>query len=436
MRCAFLLNARPMTLDPDFYAGSRAGGYLFPPEAATEATVRQLAEGYRRFVVADNGAFDDIGRIASAVPAADSADGWARARVELAARARAVDTQSRLPTQLSVRPDAVVGGEDITVAVWLRAGIPEEALRRQRRAIAARNEAAARRGVELTRTLDGPAVLTVASAHDYDTAHDAGRRFADAGVRSAAIGFGAFMADDQWTAVAKVRGRLRKLPRSLPCRYLRTALVARGFFDGWAATGAGAPDHFHFLGLGAPIMVPVAALPAAATRLITFDATSPIKDATSGSMYVTAPAPLTVRTWKVAERIASGERSWTCPCRFCATFTAQHPFDQPRAAAVRGATSAAFTSADLRPGAALATAVPLFRTAPDPVGRSAERARIGHNHWVLSTLARTLTERSADLEGFVGERVARYEANAGAPHFAEAVRLAYDIARSDADILA
>lgn len=436
MKCSFLVNARPLTLDPDFYTASRSGGYLFPPEAATRATVDKLASGSRRFVVADNGAFDDIGRIASTSQAISGPDRWERTRVHLAGLASAVDTQGRLESQLRVRPDAIIGAEDITLAVWLRAGIPEELLRRQRRGIAARNAATARKAVDLAIRLPGRTVLAVASAHDYDTAHDAGYRFADAGVTAAAIGFGAFMADDQWTATVKVRGRLRKLPRSLPCRYLRTALVARGFFDGWASAGGDAPGHFHFLGLGAPIMVPIAAIPAQRTPLVTFDATSPIKDATSGSMYVTKPAPLTVRTWNVAERIAAGERKWTCPCGFCTAFLDRHPFDQQGAAAILNTTAAPFTSADLRPGAALAATMPLFRNASDPVGKQAERARIGHNHWVLSTLARNLTARSKDLDQFVEGRVSSYETNAGAPHFAQVVRLAYDIARTDSAFLA
>lgn len=432
MKCSFLLNARRMTLDEDFYKVSRAGGYLFPPEGATKADAEELAAHPRRFVVADNGAFDDIGRIAQTASAITGPDRWERIRSELAGAAALVDTQSKLQIQMAVRPDAIVGAEDITLAVWLRAGLPEVLLRGDRKSLAARNAATAQRGLVLAETLKGTTVLTVASAHDYDTAFDAGKVFGAAGVKAAAIGFGAFMADDQWGSTAKVRGRIRRLPRSLPMRYVRTALVAKGFFDGWATVG-GFPDHFHFLGLGAPIMLPVAVLPARRVPLITFDATSPIKDAISGSLYVSLPAPLTVRTWKVADRLATREQRWTCPCGFCRSLLADHPFDLEAASAVRNASTAPFTSVDLRAGSPLADALPLFRIATDGIGKLAERARIGHNHWVLSNLARNLTSHSSNLTEFIEERVHRYEQNAGAAHYAEAVRLAFEIVRPESE---
>jgi hypothetical protein len=425
MKCSFLLNARPLTLDSEFYAASRCGGYLFPPEQAQAAVVGELVRRYRQFVVADNGAFDDIGRIAATVRPAGDRDHWERARDQLRKLSAAVDTQSKLNLQLSVRPDAVVGAEDITLAVWLRAGLPEELLRKERVSLARRNSVSAQQGLALANSLGGVTVLTVASAHDYDTAFDAGQQFSAAGIRHAAMGFGAFMADDDWTSTIKVRGHLRKLPHNLPNRYLRTALVVKGFFDGWS-TRDSAPEHFHFLGLGAPIMLPIAALAAQKTKLVTFDATSPIKDATSGSLYVTLPAPLTVRLWKVAERMTSEQRNWTCPCRFCRAFLSSHPLNLDEAKAIRDA-SGPFTSDDLGPGEALGEALPLFRIASDVIGKQAERTR------VLSTLARNLSARTRDLDQFVAKRVALYQAHAGRARFAEAVGLALKIVKPESE---
>ena len=85
---------------------------------------------------------------------------------------------------------------------------------------------------------------------------NAGRAFGSAGLRSAAMGFGAFMADNSFSNRIVIQGRAHSLPRPLPMRYLRTALVARGFWDGWKVTRS-APRRFHFLGLGAPIMIPL-----------------------------------------------------------------------------------------------------------------------------------------------------------------------------------
>ena len=432
MRCSFLINARSSTLTQEFYEASRCGGYLFPPDAATRAIVANLSGRKQRWVLSDNGAFDNIARIAQTGSAITGADRWNRVLAVLREASAVVDSSAQLDVQLSVSPDAIVGSEDITLAVWLRAGVDESLLRRRRQELASRNRRVAERGLALQQQLPDVPVLTVASAHDYDSAYDAGQALATAGVRAAAIGFGAFMADDQWGQSVKIRGRTRALRRSLPMRYLRTALVSRGFFDGWATLANGVPDRFHYLGLGAPVMLPVAVLPARRCPDLTLDATSPLKDAVEGSLYVSRPAALKVRTWKVADRLAGPNPvPWSCPCQFCGGFLQAHPFDLPLAQQVRAASTKPFTAADLRVGTPLGKALPLFRIASDRLGREAELARIGHNHWVLGTLARAITRQSAALEELARGHVERYEAHAGAPHFAEAVRMAFEITRPD-----
>ncbi len=433
MRCSFLVNARNSTISADFYERSAAGGFLFPPDRPTRALTRFLATS-RILVLSDNGAFESIGRLANSAALTTSPDRRNTAVRTIRAAAKSVDPIAQLPVQLSVNPNAIIGIEDITLAAWLRSDVDETQLRGLRAEIRRRNTRVAERGVALQQRLAPVQVLTVASAHDYDTARDAGVAMADAGVRAAAIGFGAFMADDGWASTAKVSGRVRRLGRLLPSRYLRTALVARGFFDGWTTTGQPPPDRFHFLGLGAPIMLPLAALAASACPQVSFDATSPIRDATEATLYVSRPASLKVRTWKVAEAMARPQGTkWSCPCSFCRTFTSLHPFDPIALRQLRAAGGPNLSAADLKAGGRLADITPLFRIGGGAVGRSAEAARIGHNHWVLGTMARQLTTASRDLEPWVARHVARYRANAGAGHFAEAVRLAFEITRQGGD---
>ena len=424
MQARFLVNARPQTVEAEFYRASSAGGLLFPPAAATAGLIASLRASSRRFLLADNGAFDDIGRLATAATVhADGAAGqWHRVREFIAQQTSAAPPHIDEAMQRSVQPDAVIGPEDITLATWLRAGIPEEELRTQRRSIAGRNAKIARRAEQMQADNPDIVVYGVASAHDFDTAFDAGRAFADAGIRSAAIGCGAFMADDQWTSTVKVRGRIHSLPRSVPARYLRTAMVTRGFFDGWATAGL-PPDHFHFLGLGAPIMLPLAAIPAGGVPHVTFDATSPIRDAVAGSLYVSRPAPLTVKTWRVAENLANGSRSWDCPCGFCRAYLVKYPFDLAQAADAVNSVQGRPESADLRTGQPLSAALPLFQIGNTVAAREAERARIGHNHWVLANLCRSLSA-TGSLATLAERRVAQYERAAGNAAFAAGVRLA------------
>lgn len=421
---SFLVNARPSTLSREFLSGMYAGGILFPPDRATAATVAALAGPWRRrFVLADNGAFDAIGRIAASLPT--SADNAAKIKAVRMA-AGAVDSNSQLTEQLAVRPDAVIGPEDITLACWLRAGVGETDLVQRRNELRRRNSSVARRGSNMQAAHPELTVYTVASAHDYDSAFDAGQALGDEGVRAVAMGFGALMADDSWATRIKHRGRWLPLPRALPMRYLRTAQAVRGFFDGWAASGSTAPNRFHFLGLGAPVVLPVSAYAARSVPRVTYDATSPIKDAAQGTLYVSEPAQLKVRTWNVLERmVLDPEHRWNCPCQFCRAFCLVHPIDEARIQML-ASRRRPLTPGDLRVGRVAAQAVPLFAVGPGPLGRAAEEARAGHNHWIVGLTLRRLSA-AVDLRAAAAADVADYAANAGAAHFGQSVALAWDL---------
>jgi hypothetical protein len=240
------------------------------------------------------------------------------------------------------------------------------------------------------------------------------------------------MADDYSTDRVHIGRRVVRFGENLPRRYLRTALAARGFMDGYAKAAGGPPQAFHFLGLGAPIMMGVVAAAFSATPLLTFDATSPIKDATSGSLYTTKPAYLKLRTRAVARSVADGRTQWACPCRFCREFSARHP---PSYAAAHRWGSAhpgvSVTAADLRPGGDLYDALPLLSEPPSgPLRREVTYARMGHNHWVLCEVCADLryhSERNT-LIPHVRQVIDQYELSTRSARFARAVRFGMDLA--------
>jgi hypothetical protein len=427
-RFSFLVNARPSTLAAGFQQRGHSGGVLFPPDRAASATVAALANRRtREFVLADNGAYDAIGDQVAALPVGTDD---AEAIASLRAAAAEVDTVAQLSEQLAVRPQGLVGPEDITLASWLLAGVEESALVRRRNELRRRNHAVAQRGLAMQAAHPDRIVYTVASAHDHDTAFDAGSALGKSGNRAVAMGFGAMMADDSWTNQVKIHGRKHRLPRSLPQRYLRTALVARGFFAGWAASGAPPPARFHFLGLGAPIMLPLTAYAARRVDAVTYDATSPIKDAVEGTIYVSKPAQLKIRTWKVVERLATGDLArWSCPCSFCRNFCLLHPFDDARLSTLGRSRHRPFTAEDLHAGHVAAQAAPLFAIGPGPLSAAAAEARAGHNHWVIGTTLTSMSQ-APDPRAAVDAHVASYVANAGAEHFGLAVELAWQQLRN------
>jgi hypothetical protein len=422
-------------------------------------------------MLVDNGRFDDVGRIAAdyAVEAAAAlapilragqAGGGATSNrrpsarwTELSARsqrrlaglaqriaksATAAHPGLDLSEQLALGPSHVIGVEDITAASWLRLGLDVDLHSDARADLRRRNRAVARAAAAIVS--DGSAALgpvqylPVASAMDYDTAFDAARVFAASGLSGAATGFGAYMADDTYVDRFKRDGRWRTLPTRVPQRYLRTIVVALGFWDGWAAETRGkAPAHFHFLGLGAPIMLGLVALVAHGSDELTFDATSPIRDAVEGTIYTHLPTPLKLRTRVLAVRLMEDPAfRWRCKCPFCRSYLAQHPFDREAGFRWRSRNPARpLTAADLRGGTTLGRAFPLLA---EPRGGKAradvDRARIGHNHWTIERIVADINKHRTrgQLAGRQDELVALYTERTNADSFARAVRIAFSLA--------
>jgi hypothetical protein len=462
----FVVNLRGETASDGFRTALNPRSYLVPGNAS--AVMRQRAheladEGVD--VYADNGHFDDIGRIAGTLATVSDRlhllveeqervlerkvrpreleHGVRDAYRELAARARVAsqlavaDRDQTLAKQRAFSPTRLVGSEDITMAVWLALNIEPTYLGLPRRDYRRLNEAVARtaaREIDQLPPAEASGYYAVASAVDYNSARDAGRAFAAAGLARAAMGFGAYMADDNSSDFVIIGRRRLDFASSMPNRYLRTALVARGFWDGYREASDTVPQAFHFLGLGAPIMLGVVALAAWGTPVLTYDATSPIRDAAEGTLYLSAPAPLKVRTRRIAVQLASLDRDeWNCPCPFCGPFAAEHPFDYPVGHAWFADHPGQEPEAtDLQPGGALFDAFPLLsEPAPGVLRSKVNFTRMGHNHWALTRITAALNASSGQRERLsrhVEGVVDRYERASTSPRFAAAVRFALTLA--------
>lgn len=459
-------NLRPDTSTPSYRSQLRPWGYLLAPSNATPAIrARALELRVDKYgIVADNGNFVEIGRVAStfrtrAQVLFDEIN-VIELRLKRCVRPNDVPTSLRtrfrglardvqrevgrvihargnpLPRQLEVRPTHVIGAEDITIAVWLAlnfeqayAGIPRGTFRALNDAVATR-AATERAAVEVSKAR----YLPVVSALSYNTALDAGRSFARAGHMSAAMGFGAYMADDHYSDYLDIGARRIVLPVAMPNRYIRTIAVARGFWTGYSGEAGRSPEAFHFLGLGAPIMVALAALCAWGTNALTFDAMSPIMDAVEGTLYTSKPAYLKLRTRSIAFRFATTPGAvWDCPCRTCAQFQQEFPFDYGEGRAWHNRTKAKEVAAtDLRPGGTLFQAYPLLsEPTAGPLRRRVSEVRMGHNHWVLNSIMAALGRHSRtkqDLSTFVRGVTGAYGRATSSPRFRDAIDFAYRLA--------
>ena len=466
---AFLYNLRPETYTPTVSQNLSPKGYLLSPAYATRKA-KELAQQVRfqeYRLMADNGNFSHIeklraqfeataqslflevakaehqlGRSLRASDAFDSLRNKYRALakdVQNAAKQLAGNGEENLQVQIELNPTSLIGVEDITLAAWLSLNIEPVYLDFPSATYRALNRSVAKRAVKRQKQL--PEALAqeyypVASASSYNTAFDVGSEFARKGLEKISMGFGAFMADDNWTDHVQIGTRTIVFKERFPNRYIRTAAVAKGFWDGYMHQAGRPPKAFHFLGLGALIMLPLVTLAAWETPDLTFDATSPIKDALQGgTLYVTKPAYLKLRTQSIAYRLASDPTAeWNCPCPFCREFIANHPFQRELGFKWLKQTGAReVSSQDLRAKGALFSAFPLLsEPGAGPLRKAVNQARIGHNHWVLEEIMTdlgTATDRQ-DFQARVEGILKRYEENTKADRYGRAIRFAYNLITS------
>lgn len=470
-RIDFIYNLRRDTFDVFVLNTLSPAGYLLAPNNATR-TLRKLAQSIpptgRQFF-ADNGNFTLIGKIRKKFKH-QGRDLWERVR-EIEERLRRTIRKNEMPSslrksyktlavavqkeaealagsgdqmfneQLSLNPTSLIGVEDITMASWLSLNIEPDYLQFPRRDYRKINNVVAWKAVKRVNALGNifrAKYYPVASAVSYNTAFDAGRIFARRKIKKISMGFGAYMADDNYTDHVHLGRKRIDFPSRMPNRYLRTANVARGFWDGYLKEAGEPPEAFHFLGLGAPIMIAIVSLAAWGTHKLTFDATSPIKDAVKGgTLYVTKPAYLKVRTRKVAYRLASSKnRTWDCPCPFCTAFVAKHPFRYKIGRQwFQEHKRDKVTSKDLRPGNPLFIAFPLLSEPKGgPLRKAVDFARIGHNHWALEQITKSLRRASrteAKLLTRVRNIVNAYDKHTNSSRFAQAVKFGLSLASRD-----
>lgn len=466
----FIHNLKTETFGALFTGDFRPAGFLIAPHYAV-GTLRELAGqvtgATRQPLLVDNGNFSTIGQLrddfqfeaaalavrtrvfeaelgrsaregelpADLTAAYDALERWVRAE----ALRRGLDDAVMVENQMALDPDRIIGAEDLTMATWLSLDIEPRFTSRRRSDYRRYNQSVARRAVSVRDSLPEhlrAQYYPVASAMSYNTAVDAGREFAEAGLQAMSMGFGAFMADANWCDHLIIGRRTVDLGRKLPMRYLRTAAVAAGFWAGYREVSGTAPERFHFLGLGAPVIIPPTVLAARETPHLTFDAMSPILDATKDvTLYTNDPALLKLRTRKIALRLArEPNHEWICPCPFCQRFMQQYPFDYERGHRWFADTAAtAVTADDLRPEGPLHDAYPLLSEPRSGERRDAvDYARIGHNHWILERTMTTLesAERRDGLHTRVENLIEAYAENTTVS-YATALRVAVSLARGE-----
>lgn len=470
MNCRFIYNLKKETADPIFRKWLHPSGYLLAPNNASPAMVKlaTTVRSERKLrLFADNGNFALLQDIQAKFmrqslslyaqmqsvrtrlrrePRAEEIPEKVKSQYrklaedvsrDILIRSESILRGDNLARQLSYSPTDIIGAEDISVAVWLSLDIEPNYLGYTNKHYADINRNVAKRWksdlVKLSVTLRDRC-YAVASASSYDSAFEAGRAFAEAGIRRIAIGCGSFMHDNHFSDYLYMHGKRIDLPTTMPNRYVRTVAVACGFFDGYRKVLHKAPRGFHYLGLGAPALLPLAALCAWGTEDLTFDAMSPILDATEGTIYLSGPRFEKERTRELAFALASGQTSsWDCSCPFCLDFKKKYPFDYSDARIwFSKKKPPSVTADDLRPSGGLYKAFLLFA---EPSGGQLRQAvtfaRMGHNHWVVETIMAGIRKNSSslpELRDYVRDMVRKYAEATEQASLARAIDYCYKLA--------
>lgn len=465
----FLLNLRNETLSPKLLKPLSQNGFLISPKYAKGRileTVQQLRNA-GAIVLADNGNFSSLDDITSKFEERSNVivDEITKTEKKLGHRVRNGDLNDSLLTecttlalevqkaseqitvhgsdplesQINSFPSHLIGAEDLTVAALVKLNIEPSYLNLGREFFKNLNlsviQRAANHMERIPRELQYN-YYPVASAMSYDNAYDAGEVFAKSGIEKIAMGFGAYLCDRRKTDFVDFAGKRIEFEERLPNSYVRAGVVAKGFWEGYTNTRGKAPEAFHFLGLGVPIMLGISALFAWGTSTVTFDATSPIKDAFSGTVYIYKPSFLKAKNTRLCTKLAKGViAEWDCPCPFCREFIQKYPFDYVKGTQWFQDNQREVNDDDLDSGSLISQAYPLFaKLDNNTLGKEIRLARIGHNHWVLNKIMEELSNNSRDLNSlrtYIGNVVENYEKEAISSDFARAINFLYQNAHAD-----
>jgi len=456
----FLVNARTQTLSAIYRKYSPPHGYLAPPSYLTKGVRKQLLElpgTPKPLILVDNGRFDDIQRIRkeytkqskslsvafakagisqASCPERNTLPVSIRAAADVLAnkladaaigKSKAIDPNE----QLSISPSSVVGIENITGALWHSAGLELSVITGGHKTIERQN----RRNLRETASKKRKAILSkvhdmpVISATDYKSAFSAGKIIARSKIRRFCLPFGAFMADNRTTS-SYVYGKHRiLLESSVPARVLRSVLVAKGLADGWKSASGSPPEHIHLLGLGQMLILGLVAQAFSGVRTLTCDATSPFKDAASGSLYTSLPVFRCLNVDAVVWHLLHKKNGkWNCPCKWCKEHTARQDWIAARKWLKRNAHNLPSAShLPLKRNSELSKLLPYFSILPD---KNTLDARIGHNHYIMQNCAEQLSSvwtSKIKLNSYVKATVKDYTEITSSTYYAKALITALDI---------
>lgn len=364
------------------------------------------------------------------------------ADIARASRSRVTEEYTRhaVERQLSMRPDLLVGMEDLTLGTMAALNLEPEYCAHTETFYEQLADAPIAWARRTTDGEFGPVEGTVLAglhALDFDSAVIVGRRAAEAGLNAVALGMFGALTDRNYVDYRVEDGRILSFPRPVPRPYVRVVELVAGVVEGYRRAGRPKPS-IHALGVGTPILLPLLALLGDGAEYFATDSTSPIVDGWSSptiSLYIDDPAPMKYRGSRIAEIWLKDGRAWNCPCHYCEGFRTAHPPKVNEAYRWwKREGKPRIVKRMLERDGPLSALLPFLGYAEDDeLRREAGLARVGHNHVTLRRIQDQIRRRRDDNKSFgswVEAIVQAYERASRPAAWRTAVREAYTLAAS------
>ncbi|BDS10626.1 hypothetical protein [Aureispira anguillae] len=339
--------------------------------------------------------------------------------------------------QLLIRPDYLIGMEDLTIPVLMLCHLMHPIFQPQALAILdyqnntfqyVKDQQSGRYGSK--QGLETVNNFTVLHAYDYDSAYQAGKNALNLAKDGLAISYGGPMHSRRWIDCLRIGGNKIQLSEKLPEAYLIAQTITQGAINGHPTN-----IPFHILGVGTPILIALIGYQLRHSKAISIDSTAPFKDAFIGKLYGYKNAYLKMDMFKLVAYCLIQDVPFEDKSPFYQSFAQKYEHDWKGLRdklGVRPNNTVKELASKLRErGDWLQDYLPFFT----PITGTLEAAflqdlriaRAGYNYWVLKQICRKVRAKRSDENAFkrwIERQIDQYTKTASSK-WAKAVNFAY-----------
>lgn len=351
----------------------------------------------------------------------------------------AIDYQNVLQKQLQIKPDYLIGMEDLTIPVLMLCNLMHPVFSPQASDVIHYQQETLNYFQKQQNgdygskaALDEVSNFLVLHAYDYDSAYQAGQNAQSISKGGLAISYGGPMHSRRWIQALKIGGTTVALDEKLPESYLAAQAITQG-----AINGHPTDIPFHILGVGTPILIALIGYQLRHSKAVSIDSTAPFKDAFIGKLYGRKNAYLKMDMFKLVAYCLIHDSPFEDNAPFYQAFIQKYAHDWKKMREkmrVKPSDTVKDLALKLKESGDLLQAyLPFFTPITgdlEPTFLEELRiARSGYNYWVLKDICRHVRRKrnqEAAFKTWIEKEIDAYTKIAS-PKWAKTVRLIYQL---------